>query len=129
MQQISPIKKRIIQALDFQGVSRYKFYKESGMSRGVLDKPSGITEDNIAKFIAYMPNINFEWLLTGNGEILKGDKKETETNDNFKELAEARKKMVDFLEKDNSRLEKELKELKKAQEPRSTYRNVAEPDQ
>ena len=71
MQQISLIKKRILQYIDYKGITKYKFYQDSGITRGVLDKESGITEDNIAKFIAYEPNINFTWLLTGEGKMLK----------------------------------------------------------
>ena len=70
MQQISPIKKRILQYIDNQGLTKYKFYQDSGITRGVLDKDSGITEDNIAKFIAYAPDVNLSWLLTGEGEML-----------------------------------------------------------
>lgn len=74
MQEISPIKKRILQYIDIKGLSKYQFYKDSGITRGVLDKDSGISEDNIAKFIAYDTNINFQWLLTGEGPMLKNQK-------------------------------------------------------
>jgi phage repressor protein C with HTH and peptisase S24 domain len=71
MRDLSPIKKKIIQVLDFKGLTRYQFYKESGMTRGVLDKESGISEDNIAKFIAYFPEVNLDWLLKDKGEIFQ----------------------------------------------------------
>lgn len=76
MQEISPIKKRILQYIDDKNISKYKFYQESGITRGVLDKTSGISEDNIAKFIAYTPDVNPEWLLTGKGEMLKKEERE-----------------------------------------------------
>lgn len=71
MQQISPIKEKILKYIDSKGISKYKFYQESGITRGVLDKESGISEDNIAKFIAYDSEINVNWLLTGEGEMFK----------------------------------------------------------
>src|SRR5690625_4432461 len=74
MQEISPIKNRILQYLDNKGITKYKFYVDSGITRGVLDKKSGISEDNIAKFIAYEPEINPEWLLTGKGEMFRSEK-------------------------------------------------------
>lgn len=74
MQEISPIKNRILQYLDNKGITKYKFYVDSGITRGVLDKNSGISEDNIAKFIAYEPEINPEWLLTGKGEMFRSEK-------------------------------------------------------
>lgn len=75
MQNISPIKQKILEFLDYKGVSKYKFYKDSGITRGVLDKESGISEDNIAKFIAYFPEVNSEWLLTGEGSMTKNEDK------------------------------------------------------
>lgn len=76
MQQISPIKEKILQYIDLKGISKYKFYQDSGITRGVLDKESGISEDNIAKFIAYDQTINLEWLFTGKGEMFKTKNKE-----------------------------------------------------
>ena len=73
-QYFSPIKKRILQYLDYKGISKYKFYQDSGMTRGVLDKESGISEDNTAKFIAFAPEINPTWLLTGSGNMLLNEK-------------------------------------------------------
>ncbi|MBU2525205.1 MAG: hypothetical protein KKC03_01200 [Bacteroidetes bacterium] len=77
MQQISPIKDRILQFIDLKGISRYKFYQETGITRGVLEKETGISEDNIAKFIAYAKDVDVEWLLTGNGEMVKPNVQET----------------------------------------------------
>lgn len=71
MHEISPIKKSILKYVDYQNISKYKFYQESGTTRGVLDKSSGITEENIAKFIAYAEYLNIDCLITGNGEMQK----------------------------------------------------------
>jgi len=83
MQQISPIKEKILQYLELKGVSKYKFYQDSGITRGVLDKDSGISEDNIAKYIAYAPEVNLEWLFLNNGEMLK-----TKSNSNVVNVSE-----------------------------------------
>ena len=53
-----------------KGVSAYEFYKESGVTRGILQQNNGISEDNIARFLAYAPDVNIEWLLTGEGPML-----------------------------------------------------------
>lgn len=78
-QEKSPIKRRILEYLENKGITKYAFYKESGVSRGVLDQPSGITEDNIARFLAYAQDISYEWLLTGRGEIFKAKSTENLT--------------------------------------------------
>jgi repressor LexA len=68
---ISSIKRNILQYLDFKGVSEYQFYKDTGVSRGTLKNFSGLTEENIAKFIAYAPEVNIEWLLMSRGDMIK----------------------------------------------------------
>ena len=76
----SPIKARILTHLRKIGISKYKFYKNTGITRGVLDAPSGISEENIAKYIAYYAEINPEWLLTGKGPMLRDPKDEAATS-------------------------------------------------
>ncbi len=71
MQLFSPIKQRILQYIEYNGISKYQFYIKSGITRGVLDKETGSSEDNIAKFIAYFSEVNIEWLITGKGSMLK----------------------------------------------------------
>lgn len=65
MRNKTPIKERMLEYLDYKGITKYRFYKESGVSRGVLDKKSGIGEENIARFIAYAKDINLYWLILG----------------------------------------------------------------
>ena len=73
IQEKSPIKQKILQYLEYKNVSKYEFYKQSGVTRGVLDQDNGITENNIARFIAYAQDVNLEWLLTGRGDMLRHD--------------------------------------------------------
>lgn len=69
MRKKSLIKRKILFYLDCKGISKYEFYKNSSISRSTLDKDSGMSEDNIAKFIAYEPNINLEWLFNSNNDL------------------------------------------------------------
>lgn len=55
----------------YKGVTPYEFYKKSGVTRGILQQGNGISEDNITRFLAYAPDVNVEWLITGNGDMLK----------------------------------------------------------
>lgn len=71
MQEKSIIKQNILQFLESQGVSKYKFYQLTGITRGILNQSNGISEDNIHKIIAYYKQINPEWLLTGKGSMLR----------------------------------------------------------
>lgn len=62
---------RIIQYLDFKGISKYKFCKELGFSNKFLDNSSNMGTDKACKILHYYPDINSEWLLTGKGEMLR----------------------------------------------------------
>ena len=121
MRQISPIKNRILQYIDYKNISKYKFYQKTGITRGVLDKENGISEENIAKFIAYSDDIDLNWLLTGKGKMLKTD---NENNDEIAVVAlidsVRMQKKIDSLDLKIKRLEalnesyrEEIKELKK----------------
>lgn len=70
-QEKSQIKRNISLYLHKKGVSDYEFYKKSGITRGILSQPNGISEDNISRFLAYAPDVNVVWLLTGEGEMFK----------------------------------------------------------
>ncbi len=78
-QKKSQIKQNILLYLEKMNISEYKFYKESGITRGILQQPNGISEDNIARFLDYAPDINITWLLTGKGDMLKTN--QTQTSD------------------------------------------------
>ena len=80
-QEKSQIKQKILLYLQKKGVSLYEFYKNTGVTRGILTQNNGINEDNLAKFLAYAPDISPEWLLTGRGEMLKSSTSETVTPD------------------------------------------------
>lgn len=73
MGNISPIKKRIIQYLEYKGYSHYKYYQDTDVSRGVLTKDSGVSEDTWTKTIAHYSDLNPLWLLLGVGEMIKSN--------------------------------------------------------
>ena len=72
-QEKSPIKQKILLYLGKKGISDYEFYKKSGTTRGILSQNNGISEDNLARFLAYAPDVNEKWLLTGEGSMLKDE--------------------------------------------------------
>lgn len=110
MQHFSPIKKRILEYLNIKGVSKYQFYNDSGITRGVLDKKSGISEDNVSKFIAYEKNINLKWLIKGEGPMLKQQSNKSMVSEDLKDqyIIELQKKQIQYLENQIDALKKEL---------------------
>lgn len=73
MKNISSQKERILQYLENKGISKNKFYVETGISNGVLDKSSGLTVETLEKFVSKFPDANLTWLVTGVGPMLVTD--------------------------------------------------------
>ncbi|KQX14438.1 peptidase S24 [Flavobacterium sp. Root420] len=63
--------------LDYKGITKYKFCNDLGFSNKFLDNSSNMGTDKACKILHHYPEINSEWLLTGNGAMLK------ENNDNI----------------------------------------------
>ncbi len=70
---MSSIKERILYFIKEKGYSKSEFYRLTGITRGVLDKESGLTEANIAKFIAAFPEVQLNWLIKGVGFVQSQD--------------------------------------------------------
>lgn len=64
---------RIQQYIESKGISKYRFYQESGLSNGALDKGENIGSDKCEKILYAFPELNPDWLLTGRGSMLKND--------------------------------------------------------
>ena len=64
---ISTIKERILQFAEYKNISKRKIYTETGIANGVLDKPGGLSEDSIDKFLRAFPEVSPAWLLAGAG--------------------------------------------------------------
>lgn len=77
------IQKRIIQFIDYKGISKYKFYKKTGLSNGFLDKKGTIGADKCEIIYSYYPEIDLEWLLTGKGEMLKNNQLVNEPSEEY----------------------------------------------
>lgn len=71
---ITNIKERILYFTDFKGFSKEKFFEELQVTYGNFKgkaKNQALGSDIIERIIAKYPEINAEWLLTGEGEMLK----------------------------------------------------------
>ena len=116
MQEKSIIKQNILKYLDFIGLTPYKFYQQTGITRGVLTQNNGMSEENTTRFLDYYRDVSPEWLLTGKGEMLK-DREEVQNVVNepeenygidYKELYLREKEIVDILKKQIRGLESQL---------------------
>lgn len=70
---IATTKQRILQFIEYQGISKQFFFNMTGLKRGLLDADkldSSISDIYLTKILATYPELNPEWLLTGNGDML-----------------------------------------------------------
>lgn len=71
---VATSKSRLVKYLDFKGVSKLAFYRQTGLNRGLIDTDKlhqQLTSDKIATIIATYKDLNLDWLITGEGDMLK----------------------------------------------------------
>lgn len=74
MEKISPIKANILQLIEFKGITKAEFCKKTGVPYSNFKGKSLESEiggSMIAQILYTYPDISGDWLLTGNGDILK----------------------------------------------------------
>ena len=77
----SSIKQRIVEYLDYRGITKEDFYSKTEISPSNFKGNAAKSElggDKIAKILTCYPDINAEWLLTGKGEMLSEQKSRTD---------------------------------------------------
>lgn len=106
------IQERILQYLEYKKVTPYKFCKDLEFPMGSLNKRGSIGTDKYLKIIKYYRDLNPEWLLSGEGSMLKKEQKtQANTPDDkyFLLLEEHNKTLKDQL-KDKEAIIKEKEE-------------------
>lgn len=66
------MKKRIIQLIEFERLTKLDFFQKTGIKRGFLDSDKldqAVSDKQITMIVAAFPTLNLEWLLFGRGEM------------------------------------------------------------
>lgn len=71
-------KERFIIYLKEKGIGQTAFEESSGLSRGQLAQKTGFSASTLEKIAVACRDLNVEWLLTGEGEMLKSPSSATE---------------------------------------------------
>lgn len=103
---------RIKQFADYQGVSMRKFCESVGIANGSFTKVKSIGSENLLKIFSAYPNINLEWLITGEGSMIK-TKQSTASSATLLEIIKEKDARIEQFIRENERLALELKNLKK----------------
>jgi phage repressor protein C with HTH and peptisase S24 domain len=70
------MKERLIEFLTYLGIGQSQFEKKCGLSNGFVDKVGdSIRTNNLNKISAIYPELNINWLKTGEGSMLKSSLK------------------------------------------------------
>lgn len=66
-------KDRIKKYLEYKGISKNKFYTQTGLSIGFLDSGNSLGVDKARIIINTYPDMSLNWLIMGAGEMLRAD--------------------------------------------------------
>ena len=66
------MKTRLREYIRVKGLTEYRFLKESGLSKTFLTSPyKGITARSLSKIGEVFPDLNLNWVTTGEGAMLR----------------------------------------------------------
>lgn len=68
------VKDRIQQYIDYKGISIYRLEASAELSKGYWAKTKSISADVVMKISRIYTDISTEWLLRGEGEMIKDEK-------------------------------------------------------
>jgi len=123
-------KRNLLIYLEKKNIKKPEFYKITGLSNGFLDKNEGVSSNIIETIVSKFSDLSIEWLVTGQGEMLRSDInntqhthiptsqnqcKDTKNNSNFQADSNIINELLQRLEnlsKENGRLEAENKHLR-----------------
>lgn len=103
-------KARIKQFLDYKGISKNKFYVQTGLSVGFLDSGNSLVVDKLKKIINTYPDLNLEWIVTGEGSMIK-PQQTTASGSAFLEIIKEKDARIEKYIRENERLSIRVKQL------------------
>ena len=103
-------KARIKQFLDYKGISKNKFYVQTGLSVGFLDSGNSLVVDKLKKIINTYPDLNLEWVVTGEGSMIKAPQT-TASSTALLEIIKDKDARIEKYIRENERLSMRVKQL------------------
>lgn len=108
-------KKRLLEFLQYLGIGQTKFEEKTGLGRASVSKiKDGMSAPNLAKILKAYPELNIEWLLTGEGNMIKDDNPQMQysgTNNNQSESLYGSQAVIKLLKEQLSDKQDEINRL------------------
>lgn len=96
------------------GISDYRFCMDAGIRRNFLSwGPPGVSSKSLHKIGQAFPELNLNWVATGEGDMLKADDDKIPLG-THRAIVEARDARIEQLEALVANLKTEIKELKES---------------
>lgn len=108
MKNLTDVKERISYYIENKNIKPTNFYRETGVSYGILTQKTKMSEENIVRILIKYSEISPAWLLLGEGEMIRGKEVEFCPVDN-----EFMLRRYEALAIENGELKNEIKHLKK----------------
>ena len=126
--EISAIKQRFFQYLEYKCISKYKCYQETGIANSVLSQKNGFSEDSYIKIAKTYPDLDLIWLILGVGEMIIEKYNIVETTNNSVEVKEVTPdfmlKRFEELVLENNSLKEKLKRYEESTRGNYSMQNV-----
>lgn len=91
------IKERVVQLLEYKGIAKEKFYTEIGVTsanfRGKA-RETPLNSNTIENILSVIPDVNTEWLITGNGDMLKSNHNKSKDHFEHKKSTDSYNKII-----------------------------------
>jgi len=106
------ISERLLQYLEYKGITRAAFYKATGLANGYLDKKPNIGADKIERIIYAYTDISLNWLITGQGEMILNEENISESGRILKpieiigKLVQQNETLITIIDRHSSIIEK-----------------------
>ena len=101
---------RVIQIIDYKKISTRKFCLEIGVANGFLDKVKDVGSEKVLRILKTYPEISAEWLIAGEGEMLKSSQSNSEYKDSvlLREMLQEKDIEIKTLNREIGELQREL---------------------
>ena len=106
------VKDKLKQYLKYKGISESKFCQRIGLPAGSLDNKEPVSVDKLRIIARAYSDLNIEWLITGEGGMLK-IKPEIAEDPTLLFIMEEKSSHLEQIIRENEKLIEELKSIKK----------------